>query len=241
MINIAIVDDDNSYLERLKEISEKYFSSYFMEFKLSTYSKGCNLAYELEDGKRFHVYLLDIELSDGGMNGLELAKVINTHKNWDSYVIFITNHSEYALYGYELDIFRYILKDQMEEKLPQALEEIGKRMNIQNGEFFIIDKAGCREKVFYRKILYIYKEKKNAVFITDYGISTVRSSLNSVMDRLNNDGFIFINKGIIINISRIQRIKGLEIMLDNGERLYASRTHIQDVKVLVAEFWRKYM
>ena len=114
-------------------------------------------------------------------------------------------------------------------------------MNIQSGEYYIIDKGGIREKVFYKEILYIYKEKKNAVFVTDDGISTVRSSLNRVMDELHHDGFVYINKGIIINISRIQRMKGLEIMLDNKEQLYASRTHIQDVKLLVSAFWRKYM
>ena len=86
-------------------------------------------------------------------------------------------------------------------------------------EYYIIDKGGIREKVFYKEILYIYKEKKNAVFVTDDGISTVRSSLNRVMDELHHDGFVYINKGIIINISRIQRMKGLEIMLDNKEQL----------------------
>ncbi len=241
MINMAIVDDDNGYLDKLKEISEKYFTSHFVEYKLSTFTKGCNLVYELQEGKKFQVYLLDIDLSDREMNGLDLAKVIRANKNGDSYVIFITNYTDYAVDGYELDIFRYILKDQMEEKLPQALEEIGKRMNIQSGEYYIIDKGGIREKVFYKEILYIYKEKKNAVFVTDDGISTVRSSLNRVMDELHHDGFVYINKGIIINISRIQRMKGLEIMLDNKEQLYASRTHIQDVKLLVSAFWRKYM
>ena len=67
----------------------------------------------------------------------DLAKVIRANKNGDSYVIFITNYTDYAVDGYELDIFRYILKDQMEEKLPQALEEIGKRMNIQSGEYYL--------------------------------------------------------------------------------------------------------
>lgn len=241
MINMAIVDDDSSFLEELKEISEKYFISHFVEYKLSTFSKGCNLVYELQEGKKFHIYLLDIELSDGEMNGLELAKIIQAQKNANSYVIFITNHLEFALNGYELDIFRYILKEQAAEKLPQALEEIGKRMNIQSGEFYTIDKAGFREKLFYSDILYIYKEQKNAVFVTENGASTIRNSLSRVMTELNNDGFVYINKGVIINISRIQKINGVEIILDNGERLYASRTHIQDVKMLVSKFWRKYM
>lgn len=156
-------------------------------------------------------------------------------------MIFITNHLEFALNGYELDIFRYILKEQAAEKLPQALEEIGKRMNIQSGEFYTIDKAGFREKLFYSDILYIYKEQKNAVFVTGNGTSTIRNSLSRVMTELNNDGFVYINKGVIINISRIQKINGLEIILDNGEQLYASRTHIQDVKMLVSKFWRKYI
>lgn len=107
MINMAIVDDDSDFLEELKEISEKYFISHFVEHKLSTFSKGCNLIYELQEGKKFHIYLLDIELSDGEINGLKLAEFIQAQKNANSYVIFITNHLEFALNGYELDIFRY--------------------------------------------------------------------------------------------------------------------------------------
>ena len=76
MINMAIVDDDSDFLEELKEISEKYFISHFVEHKLSTFSKGCNLIYELQEGKKFHIYLLDIELSDGEINGLKLAEFI---------------------------------------------------------------------------------------------------------------------------------------------------------------------
>lgn len=77
-----------------------------------------NLLYEAEDGKRFDLLLLDIEMP--GMDGLELASRLRQLLP-DALLIFITSHVEFALDAYELSTFRYIPKNNMDGRLEHAL------------------------------------------------------------------------------------------------------------------------
>lgn len=69
----------------------------------------------------FTVYILDIELPDG--NGLELAKEIRKIQE-RAYIVFLTAYEKYALSGYEVRAFHYIIKENMEKKLVQTMRQI---------------------------------------------------------------------------------------------------------------------
>lgn len=69
------------------------------------------------------------------------------------------------------------------------------------------------------------------------GISKVRKSLQQVFDELNTPEFIFIDRGYIVNIIQIMKISGSTAILKNGEQLPISRSHLQQVKQKINEFW----
>ena len=69
------------------------------------------------------------------------------------------------------------------------------------------------------------------------GTSKVRKSLQQVFEELNAPEFIFIDRGYIVNIVQVMKINDSIAVLKNGEQLPISRSHLQEVKRQINQFW----
>ena len=108
MLQVGLCDDEPVLLDTLEEKVRRCFSENLIFAEIQAFTGGQNLLYEAEDGKRFDLLLLDIEMP--GMDGLELASRLRLLLP-DALLIFITSHVEFALDAYELSTFRYIPKN----------------------------------------------------------------------------------------------------------------------------------
>lgn len=163
MLQIAICDDETLLLEEIRKITEDCLQSRQTFSILSTYTNGKELFYDIQDGKRFDLLLLDIEMP--GLSGMELAGRIHELLP-EALMLFVTAHYKYAVDAYELHIFRYIPKNQLKERLPHALRDAVSLLEIQNTDSYIISSQNRLERIPLKKIFYIEKEGKNAVFHT---------------------------------------------------------------------------
>ena len=91
-----------------------------------------------------------------GINGLELAQKIRL-KYLKPYLVFITSHMEYSVEGYEYNAYRYILKENMEEKLPPALEimleDLKTTLIVRSGGQIKFD-TQAKEAIYYVSIYF---------------------------------------------------------------------------------------
>ena len=69
---------------------------------------------------QYGILFLDIDL--GKESGIDLARKMRK-MNPEAVLIFVTNFSEYAPEGYEVDAFRYLAKSELEKKLPTYFED----------------------------------------------------------------------------------------------------------------------
>ena len=69
------------------------------------------------------------------------------------------------------------------------------------------------------------------------GFAMVRNSLQLVFDERYTPEFIFIDRGGIVNIIQIMKISDGMVVLKNGEQLPISRSHLQEVKQKINQFW----
>lgn len=118
-MRIAICDDEEHYISKIKELMTKCCIDSkkidFYEFK-----NGENFLLDYES-KKYDIIVLDIEMD--GLSGLDVAKEI---RKSDSTVIiaFLTSHQEFAVDGYEVNAFRYLLKGQPDEMYIRQLTSI---------------------------------------------------------------------------------------------------------------------
>ncbi len=235
MLRIAVCDDEKTMAEGNKATLEAVLKELGTTGEITTYTDSRNLLYDItEDNFHYDLLLSDIEMPE--ISGMELAEKIKPFLP-DIRIIFITSHIEYAIDAFELSIFRYVPKSDIEKRLPPAIKDAVSLINLEADKSYTIQVKGRFEKIPFKNILYIERDGKNAAINTTDGVSKVRKSLQAVFDELNSEEFIFIDRGYIVNLIHIMQIKNSSAVLKDGTVLPISRSHLQAVKEQINSYW----
>ena len=235
MIKIAICDDEEKAVALHERIVKVCLQSQGIGYEITTYTQSRNLLCDItDDGFFYDLILLDIEMP--GISGMEIPQQI---KNFlpNVRIIFVTSHTEYAIDAFELSIFRYVPKNNLEVKLTAAVTDAAKLIELEAGQEYTIQTTNRMEKIPYKDIFYIQRDGKNASIVSSAGTAKVRKSLQQVFDELSTPEFIFIDRGCIVNIIQIMKISDGMAVLKNGEQLPISRSHLQEEKQKINQFW----
>ena len=71
MLQIGICDDETLLLEEIKKLTDDCLQDQQTFCVTTTYTDGTALLYDIQDGRRFDLLLLDIEMPD--ISGMELS------------------------------------------------------------------------------------------------------------------------------------------------------------------------
>lgn len=234
-MKVAIVDDSEEMLEMIC----KYIinSGENIEYECFVFQKPKCLLDRMGDGQKYDIYFVDIKIPE--ISGIELAKRIRKLQS-SAYIVFITSYTNFVLTSYDVKIkaYHYIMKDNMQEKIPEVLQAIHEELEETREDYYIIQNKLHYEKIKIMDIMYIYKQDKNSIFVTREGICKERKALGKVMKSLGKPEFLFIDSGRIVNIRYIRKIEGDTIVLMDGSGLYASRANIKRMKNGISDYWR---
>ncbi len=137
MIRIAIVEDEKENRRLLREYLDRFAAEKGEKLSVTEFIDGVQIAFD-HTGE-FDLIFLDIEMP--GMNGMDAAEKLR-EKDENVMLIFVTNMAQYALKGYEVQAFDYVLKPlsykSFSVKFGRALKEIksrgagGRQIALQN-------------------------------------------------------------------------------------------------------------
>ena len=235
ILHCAICDDSLQSLKLTAEKTEKIFSEKGISYKLFTYSDSKQFLFDIDRNSQLDLAILDIDMPSP--NGLELAATIkNLHKN--CLIIFLTSYLNYAVDGYELEIFRFIPKTDIEERLERTISDAIKIIDLDSKQSYIIQKHDLVCKIEHKNILYIIKNGKNSIIycLNNENIK-IRKPLSDIFKELNAEEFIYIDRGCIANMANVQRLDERDWICKNGDRLSVSRSIYNETKKKLIEFW----
>ena len=222
MIRIAICDDDHSDMEKIYSAVKEFAQSREDLFQVDCYENSGSLCYDVDEGKRFDIILLDIEMP--GLTGTDLAgrfrKILP-----DVYLIFISSHEKYVFDTFVFRPYRFIPKEELYPRLRQALNGILEEYKHDNSRFIVVKDGREMERVSFSRIVTITKSGKYALFTVRSGYDEagkpiyrtlrVREPLKTVLEQLPEDEFEVVNQ-VICNLSHISRIvDDTVVMCDN--------------------------
>ena len=227
-MNIALIDDETAILEDVRKCVENEILPQD-EVNLFTYSRAEAFFQKMEQGYEFDILVSDIDMPD--MGGLELGKRLH-EEGGGPYVVFLTAYLEYAAESYIIEAYQYILKEDMEKRLPPILRQLIDRVKKEKQQFRMIGTPTSKVRVYYRDMIYIEKEKgsKYICYITEHAIYKERISLKKLSEKLESDEFILIERGYIINVSHIASMKDGMVLMDNGARIFVNRISFKKIK-----------
>lgn len=143
---IAVCDDEVYFRDRIKELLQKYFAEKGLDVSIDLYESGVAFCSDQKNFMMYDIVFLDIEMRE--MNGMETAYAIRA-QNENVDIVFITVMLDYAAEGYRVDAVRYIIKDDMEQLLPECMDAILRKRRKNRGEMEFPFVGGKRLVLFY--------------------------------------------------------------------------------------------
>lgn len=238
MIKIAICDDSEQMLEMIYSKVQTFFTEKDIKCDIILYSKSNYLIYDIQEKRCFDLILTDIEMPD--VNGMCLVERIRQYLP-EVLIMFITAYDYYVFDSFILNIFRYIPKNEIDDRLQDALDDALKIIQMQDDSFYIIDLPQRYEKISLRKIMYIqWDGKKNCVITMDGNTEIrIRKSLKQLYSEMNFCDFIFAGRDLVINVNYLKSIKKDCFIMDNGSVFLVPEHRLEKVRDELRIFWRK--
>ncbi len=232
MIKIVLCDDSQHFLTTLRSKIREVLDDHKMDAVI--YSFGNAESIPDQTLSSADIFFLDIDFSGREYTGIDIARKIRT-LNKDSMIVFVTNFIEYAPAGYEVQAFRYALKNEIHLKLEQYLLQTVSKLKSEV-ETLQVSVAGETITIPLPDILYIESQGHAAIIqVSKVGTKAVKSyklyaSLTSLEQQLSPQGFLRIQKSFLVNMRRMTKFQCTEAVLDNGTVLPVSEKNYAEQK-----------
>ena len=230
-MKIAICDDEEFYIGEIKNGLEKYLiQKKITKCDIDIYRSGEELCSNQKMLKEYQIIFLDVNMEQ--MSGIEAAGEIR-NVNPEVFLVFVTAYIDYAVEGYKVDAIRFLIKDALDNTLPECMDTILQRMRYkeQKEKFLFVD--GERQ-VPVHNICYIESEKHKLIFHIyekdEIKVWTLYGKLDDIEKKLKAYDFIRVHKSFLVNVKMITRVKNYKVTLKTKEELPVPRDKFQLVK-----------
>ena len=236
MVRIAIVEDDITYSEQLREYLKRYESEFSESFDISTYFDGDEIVedYHLQ----FDIILMDVEMSF--MDGMSAAEEIRKVDR-EVVIIFITNMAQYAIKGYAVEALDYILKPVSYFAFSQRLSRAINRMKKREEKSVVIPIKGGTARVAVSSIYYIESQGHDIIYHTSEGDYVSYGTMKDTEEALGQIHFFRGSKWFLINLQQVEGLSDGCAKLKGGKTLPLSRGRKKAFMEALAQYWGEVM
>ncbi len=227
MLQIAVCDDETYYRNRIYSLLSEYLEARSLNASIDIFSSGKEFLSERDNLVKYDIVFLDINMEE--VDGIQTAQKICDYQS-GTCIVLVTAFLNYALEGYKVGAVRYIMKDALEIQMPECMEAVLKKMQIQKITFSFLEgeKTLYTDNILYvesrrHKCLFYYMEKETVTYQM-YG------KLDQLEEALSAYRFLRIHKSFLVNMKHIRRISNYLAVLDCGEELPVPRLRFQKVR-----------
>lgn len=232
MKTIAIVEDDESEYLSIRNLLDK-----FAEESRGKYKFECMLFRDavsfLQNYKPvYDIIFMDIGLP--GMNGFDAAKKLREIDH-AVLLIFVTNMSQFAVFGYEVGAFDFVVKPvrygALRLKLLRALQNLETRCDKK---LSVLSPEGMRV-ISVSTVKYVEVMNHDLVYHTTYGDVKSYGSLKKVEAMLPPKEFARCNSCYLVNLKFVMGVKNYTAIVA-GEEIAISHAKKKDFLNAIAEY-----
>ncbi|MDL2220646.1 LytTR family DNA-binding domain-containing protein [Eubacteriales bacterium OttesenSCG-928-N14] len=223
---IAICDDERIHLDKLMQQTNCILSEEGFSFSIDPYLSEHALLTAISDTpERYDVILLDILL--GNQNGIDIAHQLRKC-GCRAAIVFVTTTADYAVKGYEVDAYRYLLKPIEHDQLQNTLLSIYNRQRTQ--DWVTLQKGGEVRKVRTDSIRYIETGGRGVMVHTQTDDMALSDKISDIEQVLPQATLVRCHKSYIVNVTHIERIDRNSITLLDQAIIPVGRKYYDQVR-----------
>jgi len=172
---------------------------------------------------RFNPEVLFLDIEMPALNGLQLVRKIKT----GGLPVFITSHPEFALEGFELEAFDYLLKPVISERFARCAYRLRefyelKRKSFaydeqEDNEFIVIKQGYDKYKIPMHEIIYLEAMRDYTKIATVTGQYLVLTTLSGLIKKLPADMFVRIHRSYVVNRKKVDAIQKNKLYIQSQE------------------------
>jgi len=211
MTSIAIIEDDataardlQSMLERFKEEEKSNLSVQVFDNAvtfLATYTK------------QFQLVFMDIDLPQ--LNGMEAVRRLRKVDK-QVMVVFVTSLAQYAVKGYEVNAFDFLLKPvhyyDFRLKMLRVMENLQEKYSADKRIY--INNRYVKTTVLASEILYVEVVKHSLLFhVVDGKTYTETKPMHWIQEELKDYPFVLCNQCYLVNLKHVTQVENYNVYL----------------------------
>ena len=232
MLNIIILEDQAEQAERLSRMLEKYAKVHDgLSYNLKVYDRSIPFITEYRCDA--DLIFMDIQIPD--MLGMEAAKKIRQMDD-RVMIIFITMLTQYAIEGYSVGAFDYVLKPVRYEEFSTKMDRACRMLAHQNTSMTleVRTKEEIR-RVNADEITFIEVSNHDVLIHTDSEIIRQWGNLKSYEEKLAPVHFVRCGASFLVNLKYVRAVNGNTVMV-HGHELPISSSKRKEFLIALAQY-----
>lgn len=214
MLKIAICDDDFHVVASLESIISNYEKRNNEKFEIISFYSGDTLYECIDNGTRFDIIFLDIELPH--IDGLSIGNYVRKVLHDDIVqIIYISSHKNYALSLFKIRPMDFLIKPIIADEV-NALLAVTISLSNSSKKYYSYKIGRDYFKIPLKDIIYFKSSNREVQLVCAQKSVNFYSSLGAIYEELQDYGFIRCHRSYLVNYQHINNFEYHKLTLSNG-------------------------